>query len=616
MYIFNSLKTFYLETIDNFKKMVEEFKVTKNKIRVLVKYKKDILTLLATFTFVTGFVGYTFSPDSTGLEIVNNTVGLFIFAWADDDSIILDIAKFFALCTMFFGAITLYLSQSADRYEAERIQESPYTLLVGLGEQNSAFLEQLEDESSMLVIESDSNNANIERFKSRGFGVITAKAEDALSALNLAQLKNCIVSTGNDRRNIAIGLLLMEKLDDAHQKLFVRIENRDLSVLFKQEVIKSKNNVDIIAYSLYENMVKDLFAKHSVLGLQTNIIKTNRAFGTVVVGDSALVEEIVYHLAMLSVLPNENMFTLYLVAPDAKRFYAKLQKRFTGIARIPHLTIKYIDLAYDEIAFYQDEVWHSKNLTNVIIATEDEEQNLDIAVNLQDTTYLEPSVKGTLKTKVLFALYHNLGIGNAIDENKEAFANFHAFADMAEAASPENLIDEKLDLIAKLTNHNYTGSEEQSIAALNREWMALSVHKKESNKAQALHIDVKLAAMGLARVKSTKPLQERITANTQKVEAVIPKSERSRMFPARFDTLLSRLARSEHDRWNAFHYLNGWVHDTNRDDRAKRHPCLLSFSQFDADELKETYKYDVDSVLNIPLYLAHAGFELKETDHA
>jgi hypothetical protein len=592
----------------------------KKMIPILYKLLKDQRAFLFASVMLTlffGLWGYMVHPDVNGARVIIKTFGLFAFSLENTPNILLIIAEFFATVTIFFGVAILFFKDFIDRWTIMLLQKAPYTLLIGLGEQNSIFLDQLQDsDTSVLVIESDSNNSHIEDFKSRGIGVIIAKAEDALSKLNLNQLQNCIVSTGNDRRNIAIGLLLMDKLNEKHQKLFVRIENRDLSVLFKQKVIESHNNVDIITYSLYENMAKALFGKHTVLGLQSDIVDSNKTFSTVVVGSSPLAVELIYQLAMLSTLPNENKFRLHLVAPDATRFYAKLQKLFTGITKIPHLSIKCTDLAYDDIAFYQDKVWNSRSLTNIIIATEDEEQNIDIAINLQDTTYLDKSTKGTLKTKVLFALYHDLGLGKAIDENKDVFANFYSFASMMEAASPESLIDEELDMTAKLINNNYTGGDEVNIDVLNEKWMTLSAHDKGSNKAQALHIDTKLVALGLKKQKSDKALSALIRSNTDMLQKIVPKEEISIDFPKKFDTLLSRVARSEHNRWNTFHYLNGWEYNKKRDDKAKRHPCLLPFSQFDTDDLKETYQYDVSALVNIPIYLAHAGYELVELEHA
>ena len=614
-----------MQTVENFFNskiipIIQEFRQSRNKLRVLVTYKKTIFALLFSLTAIIGLIGYTLSPDSTGLEILNNTAGLFIFAWANDESILLDIAKMMALLTMSFGAITLYLSNRADAYEVERIQENPYTLLIGLGEQNSTFINQLPKmRNDVMAIEPDSHNPHIEESKAKGVGVVVSKAEDAFEKIDFARLRECIISTGDDRRNITIGQQLMGKLDEKHQKLLVRVDNRGLSVLFKQNVIQSHNNVDIITYSLYENMTKALFAKHTVVGLRPEIAEGEESFGTVVVGSSPLAAEIIYALAMLSTLPNENPFTLHLLAPDANAFYDRVQKLFPHIEQIPHLNIVCTEVVYDSITFYQNKVWESKNLTNIIIATENEAQNLDIAINLQDITYLEESAAGSLKTKILFALYHETDIGKMIDQDKESFANFYHFADMKEACAPENLIDEQLDLLAKLIHADYTGSQSINPVILNQKWMSLSPHLKASNKAQALHIETKLVVLGLKKVASDNTLDERIAHNKAMLEKHIPPTEQNIQFPKTFDTLLSRLARAEHNRWNAFHYLHGWSHDATVDrserDKRKKHACLLPFSKFDTKALQDTYQYDVASILKIPDYLAHAGYELKEIDN-
>ena len=615
--MFDKLKSFWSE---KFIPAFKEFRNSNNKFRVLVKYKKAILVMLATLTVVFGLTGYAISSDSTGLEVINNTAGLFVFAWADDDSLILDFAKFMALVTMFFGAIMLYLSNRANAYEIERIQEDPYTLLVGLGEQNRTFLNQLSKaKKDVLIIESDSNNKYIEEVKTEGFGVIISRAEDTLDRVNLTNIRECIISTGNDRRNIAIGLLLIEKLDNRHKKLFIRIENRDLSVLFKQDVIKSKNNTDIITYSLYENMTKALFAKHTVLGLQPEIAEDNKTFSTVVVGSSPLAVEIVYTLSMLSVLPNENKFILHLVSPDATAFYSRLQKLFANISKIPHLEIRCTEIEYDDLAFYQNKVWNSRNLTNVIVATDNEEQNLDIAINLQDTTYLSKSVKGTLKTKVLFALYHDLGLSRVIDENRATFANFYTFGNIREASSIENLLDERLDSIAKWANFFYAkmyGGVDKDI-----EWMKASMHDRLSTKAQVQHIYTKLVALSLSAKRSDKSYDTLLKENRElfnkRVETNLYGAEpidtfKVEEFPQEFTSTLDKLAKAEHNRWNAFHYLHGWKYAKKRNKPLKEHHCLLPLEQFDNDDLKDTYRHDITSIVNIPLYLAQAGYELVE----
>ncbi len=596
-------------------KFYQGFIDSKNKAYFFLNNRKVILVILITITALLGFIGYLISSESTGLEVINNTIGLFVFAWAGDDSLLLDIAKFFAILTIFFGAIALYLSKKVNDFIVEKVAQKPYTLLIGLGTQNSNFLENLNnDTSSTITIEYDTKNPNIEYFQQKGFGIITSKAENAIDKLKLNTLKNTVISTGNDRKNIAITIKLMKALGrEKEKKIFVRIENRDFRILFKQNIIKTTNGVDVIAYSLYENITKELFSRHSILGLQPEIIKNDKTYNIVLIGSSSLTVEIIYHLAILANLPEENTLNLYIIDAQAKKFYEQIKKLFTGIESIPQLVIKPIELEIDSLSFYTDKVWNKKNLTNIIITTDIEEKNLDIAINLQDTTYVNKIAKGVFKTKVLLAIYNNSGLGKEIDEDKKAFANFYAFADIGKASSQKNLIDEELDLIAKLIHNNYLSGDEVKIGNLDKKWLdkdKINQHKRSSNKAQALHIDTKLLILGIKKVKSNKTFDECLILNQEVFNKLIKVTKNSKNFPKKFDTLLSKIARAEHNRWNTFHYLHGWVHDINRDDNAKRHPCLLPFSEFKTPKLQATYQYDVNSILEIPIYLAYAGYEL------
>jgi hypothetical protein len=385
-----------------------------------------------------------------------------------------------------------------------------YDLLIGLGEQNSNFLESLQDRSSTLIIEPNLKNKNVEYYRDKGFAVINKKAEDAILNLNLSKLKNAVISTGNDRQNIEIAIKLIEQIsDDKEKKIFVRIENRDLNILFQQNIIKKEKNIEVIAYSLYENMVKELFSHHTVIGNQLDLIKTDKEYNIVLIGDSPLAVEIVYQLVILANLPNENILNIHLVDKNAVKFHQKLKKYFPQLENIPHITINTIKLDNESLDFYVDDIWHKEDLTNIIIATDDENINLDIAINLQDTTYIKNSAEKILETKILVAIYHDLGLANSIDNDNGAFSNFYTFADIAKASSYTNLIDEQLDIIAKWINANY---EEDKVkkSDLNRHWLSekMTPHKRASSKAQALHIDTKLISLGLEKSKSDKPYKE------------------------------------------------------------------------------------------------------------
>ena len=54
--------------------------------------------------------------------------------------------------------------------------------------------------------------------------------------------------------------------------------------------------------------------------------------------------------------------------------------------------------------------------------------------------------------------------------------------------------------------------------------------------------------------------------------------------PAALEGLLERLAENAHDVWAAERMKQGWTYGPTRDDIAKRHPCLVPYSQLPESE--------------------------------
>jgi hypothetical protein len=207
------------------------------------------------------------------------------------------------------------------------------------------------------------------------------------------------------------------------------------------------------------------------------------------------------------------------------------------------------------------------------------------------------------------------------DKNQKAFANFYSFGNIKTVSTKEILINEEFDKIAKLIHNDYKEEKDILTNILNREWLNTSQHKQDSNKTQAIHLDIKLLAFGLKRIKSTRAWYELLKLNRKKFDSKLENSTNIKdrinnftpsHFPISFTTTIDKVARAEHNRWSAFHYLNGWQYSPQRNIDAKEHDCLQPFEKFSTDETKDTYKYDLASVYFIPDYLARGGFEIVE----
>jgi len=355
-------------------------------------------------------------------------------------------------------------------------------------------------------------------------------------------------------------------------------------------------------------MTEELFAKHSILGLQPQIINSNKSYNIVLIGSSSLSIEIIYQLTILSNLPEQNILNLYLIDYQAKKFYQKLKKLFSGIEKIPHINILTIELDVQGCKFYSSEIWRNENLTNIIITTEDELLNLEIALRLQGNIFS--------KTKVWFAkeevnsyIFHE-DIFPMIDKFKKRFTNLHYFS---------SLEDKELECIAKLINYLYRETKYNPHLLFTKEnkneaqklWLdETSTDNKKISKMQSLHMNTKLLALGLKKQKSTKTPKELLKINKEIFEKKLGFREiddkesqeyaqkfydsenhfKSIHFPEKFESLFEKLIRSEQNKWNTYQYLNGGTYDKNRDDLLKKH--------------------DIYSLVYIPNILASVGIEL------
>ena len=240
-------------------------------------------------------------------------------------------------------------------------------------------------------------------------------------------------------------------------------------------------------------------------------------------------------------------------------------------------------------------------------------------------TFLKETTSNAFKTNVLFALYNDVTLAERINRDGGIYNHFYSFANLSKVLTKENLIDEKFDAIAKRIHYDYIEAnsvEDVPLDFINKAWIQASYSDRESSRSQAAHIDNKLLALGLIKKKSAKKASVLLKNNELALKNKITDRDisdqqlsdfKKEYFPETFDSLFNKLARSEKNRWNAFHYLKGWQYDKNLDKKAKKHDCLMPIESFKTDRAKVTYQYDLLSTLNIPRYLALSGYEIVES---
>ncbi len=171
-----------------------------------------------------------------------------------------------------------------------------------------------------------------------------------------------------------------------------------------------------------------------------------------------------------------------------------------------------------------------------------------------------------------------------------AFRDLHAFTVFEAACHPDLLLGGVYETLARAIHDDYVAHQrlEGHTPEANPSmvpWEDLPEHLKESNRDQAAHIGVKLAATGCGLVPLTDWDAEPIRFSTEEVE---------------------RLARLEHDRWVRYHLGRGWRYAPGaRDPNRRTHPDLIPYD----DLTEEKREYDRNAVRGIPAFLARAGFQ-------
>jgi hypothetical protein len=561
-------------------------------------------------------------------------------------------------------AVLIYFKDAVNQQIVKRLLKRNHIIVFGLGEFNSALLnnEMAANNNRYVIFEKNKQNDKLDLFRKFGMGVVEGDVfnDKKLNILNFDNMQCGVVSLGNDRLNVELATLIIEQYKNGKQtqplKLVVHIINQDLNALFHQNFITQESSsdkrlqLDIQTFSFYEEAAETFFEINFVDGEGDKIINSADDYHMVIAGDGELALNIINLSAKLAHLPNENKLTIHLVDNYASAFKDKVVKRYPGILDVVRLEAINIDnntLAY----FEQETLWFKENLTHVVVCYDDEERNLAIATDLFNKTYLIKVADDALTTRINFASFNNYNMSKIIDNDKASFKQFFTFADVKNICTRENVLDEQHELIAKLIHNGYAQRYEPNVLsdlndpivqkAINAKWYnGTELHKKLSNKSQSLHIDMKLKAIGLKKVKTDHPSNELLESNLalfhsrlksdreslgltdqfiQDYSSELPKlwEENSspieiKYFPVEYSCTLEKLIRAEHNRWNAFHYLNGWNYYSLTEKKKKWHCCLKPLGNFIEPELQLTVIYDLYSILYIPNYLANAGYEIQE----
>ncbi len=518
----------------------------------------------------------------------------------------------------------------------------PYILVLGLGDKAAAYIDselEHDPDQPIVAIEIDPNNPHVETYRDRGVAVQIADARDkgVLEKLHLDNVRYIVALTGNNADNLEIALILKELLstrEDQLKNLYVRNDDPALMHLYREGgLLDDSSHLLVHMFSIARNSARELFDRHPIDGESQRYMRSGDPFGIVVAGESPLAIEVVGQICELAYLPLENQVTIYCLVSDAGRYRERIVYRYPQIDAIPTISIEYLELHPESPDCYAHEVWQAP-LTHVVLAHEVSRDNIAMAAELIERTYLEQAAKSEAIPPIHIALYEERLMAEEIDANEEVWRGCDTFATTSRMASRTWIVDEQGQALAKRIHMSYQAGYQpetlyDDVEEIERKWLQIDVlNDRPSNLAQADHLPLKLKAMDLRSKSSNMPPAELLAHNRKMLDQAIGEelkalgldddalrsSETFDFFPASYDTLVEQLLRAEHNRWNAYHFLRGWKYNDTKDKTIKHHNCLVPLSDL-PNEMRSTVLYDLYSILYIPNLLASVGYELTEADY-
>jgi len=302
-----------------------------------------------------------------------------------------------------------------------------------------------------------------------------------------------------------------------------------------------------------------------------------------------LAEYLIIHAAREWCVQNEKVerrIKITIVDPSANDRLSNLKVRFPILTQTCEFSLQEQSINWpelDEIIFPLD-IDKQIPVTNTYICFEDSNFGLHTGFTLLQ--YLEDQNK-----ELMISLTEDSGLAAFLRETKSPqFKNLTAFGLMESTCKIGLLDDGTHETLAKIIHEDYVRRERQKGTDIKNNpsmarWDELSEELKESNRRQADHIGIKLAAIGCG----IKPWRE------YGKEKFIFKPEQ-----------IFQMAKMEHERWCEEKKREDWKYGEKKDNIKKLHPDLVEWDNIaDIEKAK-----DVETVKLIPGLLARAGFQI------
>jgi len=545
-------------------------------------------------------------------------------------------ARLTAACSVFFSIAFAAFFAAGSWFKANFLVKyyKGHYVIYGLNDESIFLIDDLlSKKEKVVIVEKNYSNPLLNQYKKKKVTLMMGDASDVTIQLKASILKAraMVAITGCDLTNLAILKALVESPHKPELHCHIGIDNVMSYKLFEPSAFYSIENIKkqstgllINIFNLSEKIAIDLVQSMNLGGNTDTSSGNSNPVSVLISGFDEVGESVLRELLLLSHFCNHKKVEITILSTEPNDFF------ITHHQVLEHCNGKGLDLWDITFIGSEQELQNPSNFNHIIVCDEDENIALKSILRLYDMCTFERLQKTDNTTT--FHYY------NALNHDIE-HQQIESFGALKHILSFEQLLDSKSELLAQ-RSHNIYARAELGVSDLTAEelserievhdkktidsakwlhWVNQPLFKRRSNFTEKRHFPMKLLALGGAipsavfkssTVKESESLEclpylnEFSDLDTEIIKRWVTFiKERTGLNNQQLSQRMHELARTEHDRWNAFHIVNNWRYGESKNEAMKTHDCLLNWTDLE-EKRPDTIKYDYKNVYHIAESLA------------
>ncbi len=560
------------------------------------EYEVPVLIVVGIVAFAMGVVGFghyfaALNTPRPPLDWVVLTIMMFrgIFLQPGPLPPELEVARWVAFFIAFYAAARILLALFYEQAHllALRWLTSGHVVVCGFGEKGAGLAGDLNRRGySVAIIEKNLSKGMAQKCKEEGAVILNGDATDVdlLRRARVDRAKYLVSALSDDGANAEVALAARELIGREGRKssvpltCYVHIVDRALCNLLKvdYEFGGNKNNgVRLEFFNVYDEGAKALLREYPPFGDKA---------GFAVVGAGELAESLVVRAAtdwLFFEGRQGRRLSVVLIDVGASKKSAMLSARYPLLGSTCSISACDIDVVVPDAR-----APGLSGLSTVYVCLEKDSDCLAAALALRRSL-------NEGEARVVACMGHSSGLSKLVENigEKQGYGSLGFFSLPESVAQPEVILGGAREAIAMAIHEGYVRAQQK--AGIGPEtnpsvgsWGKLPEDLKESNRHNADHMLVKLAAAGCGIELLTDAGAVDFKFSPEEVE---------------------RMAVLEHERWCEERRRQGWTYAPGaKDIKKKTSPYLVPWEKL-AEDIKE---YDRNVARGMPVFLARAGFQV------